>query len=173
MTLLHHMRAEAREGGAERLVFHPSHARAGRRQRGRGGRAAPVGGTIESIDRPLPEGEPPDAAPAEMAVDAGEHLIRHMLQFEREAAFDADQQRRGRRRRLGGLAAWARRPLQLDGPRVGGEPLADDLVPVEDEIGFGEALARQRGVDRLADEVGERLRPGTFAGWRGRHGAAD
>ncbi len=92
-------------------------------------------------NRPLLEAEPADAAPTEMRVDAGDELVAHVLQLERETAFDANHQRRRLRRGVGLAGRRTRRPDELDRPRRRGEALADDVVPIQDKIRFAEALA--------------------------------
>ena len=49
-----------------------------------------------------------------------------------------------------------RRPLQLDRLATGGDSLADNVVPVQNEARLAEAQLGQDRIDRAADEIGER-----------------
>ena len=113
-----------------------------------------------SFERALTEGQPSDAVPAEMCVDALDDHGRAMLDFERHRAFDTQHQggRFGRRARI---ALWrARRPLQLDRPAAGREARSHDLGPVGDQARFAESVLGQNGFDERPDEIAEGRGPG-------------
>ena len=158
------MRAKAGQRRPQRVVRHAfgESRRGGDLRLGQG--ASLRFKACRPVDRSLLERQPTDATPAEMRVDALDQHIRHMLQFQREAAFDADLQGRRLWRCIGVAAGRSRWPLQLDRLRVGGKPFADYVVPVENHVGLAKTLTREHGVDRRADEIGERLRPSAFTG---------
>jgi hypothetical protein len=166
------MCAQSSQCGTQGVVVDPDHVSLHGSQFRRCRRFTPLTNYLNAFDRTLFEAQPPDAAPPEMRIDPGQHLIRLMLQFEREAALDTDDQGGRLRRSIGLPARWPRRPLQFDRSRVGREALSYDIVPVENEVGFGEALSGQDRIDDRADEIGERLRPLAFAGRFG-HGGED
>lgn len=166
------MGAEAGEGGAEAVVGDACHPLRRCRKGGRGGLSAAGRRVFGALDGTLAKRQLADAAPPEMGVDSRQDLIGAVLQLERQTAFDADDKGGGLRRHVGVAAGRARGPLQPDRSRRGREPLAHDVVPVQDEIRFGETLSGEDGIDQCADEIGERARPGA-AGFRGRgHGEA-
>jgi hypothetical protein len=51
-----------------------------------------------------------------------------------------------------------------------GEPRSDNILPVQDEIGLAEALARQSRSQRAADEIGERHAVSAICWTRRSHG---
>ena len=135
----------------------------GRRIQCCGGGPARLFAGAPALQGPLFRRDPPDAIPAEVGIDAFDHCACEVLQFKREPSFDPDDERR-RLARFVVAARSAWRPAQLDGFRHGGKPFADNIFPVKNEIGFAKALAREDGVYRRADEVGERARPRPLTG---------
>lgn len=157
------MRPEPRQSLSQSRLVDARDLRLGRRAQRCGGGPARLFAGAPALQGALFQGDPPDAIPAEVGVDTFDHRTREVLHFKRETTLDPDDERR-RLMRFVVAARSPRRPAQLDGFRHGGKPFADDVVPVENEIGFAEALARENGANRRADEVGERARPRALAG---------
>jgi hypothetical protein len=107
-------------------------------------------------NRALLQQEARDATPAEVGVDALDDEGREMLQFQRESRLDAHNERRRNWVVFPRVAMLPHRPLHLDRPRHRGEPLADNIVPKQNETGMAKTLPRQNRVDRGLNEVRER-----------------
>jgi hypothetical protein len=58
----------------------------------------------------------------------------------------------------------SRRPLHFDRLRHRGEPLADNVVPKQNETGRAKTLPPQNRIDRGLNEVRKRPGPRDFAG---------
>ena len=110
---------------------------------------------VRASHRTLLQDDAPDAAPAVMDVHPFDHDRRQVLHLQREGALDPHDERRGfrPRRRIG--ACGPAFPLDLERLREGGEALADDLGPGDDDVRRGEALRRQEG-PRQASTKSER-----------------
>jgi hypothetical protein len=151
--------AETDQGVAQRLIADAADARRRSGQARFGWRLAVWPRALPARERSLLQGNPPDAGKTQMGIDPLDDQRGEMLQFEREAGFDTDDEGGGLEAALTPVPA-ALRPAQAERFRIGRQPRPDNLVPVEDNIGLAESLPGEDGIDRRADEIGERARPG-------------
>ena len=102
--------------------------------------------------------------PAEVGIDALNDDRREMLQFQCGSRLDAHNERRRNWVVFRRAAMLPHRPPNFDRLRYRGEPLADNVVPKQHEVGLAKTLPPQNRIDRGLNEVRERPGPRHFAG---------
>ena len=107
-----------------------------------------------AANRPLPEAEPPNAAPPIAGIDPLNDDGGKVLHLKGESALNPHDQRSRLSRHIG--PAGTTRPLDLHRLTIGREPFADDLRPTHDNIGRGKALRCQHRRDAGIDQLGQR-----------------
>ena len=124
--------------------------------RDRIGRWFHAGGFLALANGALAQEQLAHTAPAKMRVDALDERAPDMLEFNGKATFHAHDEGGGLQRKAGlcfGRAGW---PLQFDRLADARQPLANDLIPIENQIGCAKALLGQNRVHGFGHEIGKR-----------------
>src|ERR1019366_791849 len=90
-----------------------------------------------------------------MGVDSLDEDRRKMLQLERESGLDPDDERRRSRAISRHRTSSPRRPLHFDRLRYRGEPLAGNVVPIQNKTGLAKTLPRHNRINRGLHEFRE------------------
>ena len=115
--------------------------------------------------RPLPQGDSVDAGKAEVPLTRSITIAARCCNSSAKPLSTRTTSVAGACSVRAGLAA--RRPFQRQRLRHGREPLADDILPIKDDLRLAETLPGKDRVDNRIDKIGQRRDQGPRTQRRG------